>query len=1123
MKNNLLKHVIHMTKLFMYAFIIQCFSMSMILAKDGNAQIKNIEDIPVSITIDNLDVKSAFLKIEKATDYNFVFADRELKDLPRVTLSSQGGSLYEVLTEIARQTNLSFKQVDDNIHVKQKEVLSLPQEQELVIQITGTVTDENGQPIPGATIQVQGTSKGTVTDFNGNYSLDVDEGSTLIFSFLGYEKYVVEVGNQTKIDVSMVPDAQSLDEVVVVGYGTQKKVNVIGSVSQISSESIENRPVPNATQALAGQMPGVTVIQRSGRPGESSGSIRVRGVGSFGATPNALVIIDGIPGTLDDINPNDIKSVSVLKDASSAAIYGARAANGVILVTTKSGSESKLTVNYNGYVGFNEATELPDLANSWEYAALYNIASGSNSYTEEDIEKYRNQSDPDNYPNTRFLDELFSRKGVQTGHTVSLNGGGDIHKYFLSAGYLGQQGIIERNNYNRYNIRLNLESDLGKSLTMTTRLFGAFEERNEPQATANKGGELSDQLIQNALRYPAVYLGQASNGDFGIGPESGGTPVSWLQSASYLKNPDSRMGVNIRLAWTPVKGLVLTGIGGYNFTLLEQRSYLASQRLNDDVYLAQSYLNQYSNKQVYKTSQLLAEYTKEINNGTLDFLVGYSFENQVLNYFNGYRQDFPSNDYTVLGMGGADNQLSGGYDDEWAIQSLFSRLKYNHNEKYLFEATVRYDGSSRFPESNKYALFPSMALGWRLSEEDFFQNVNWISDLKVKASWGVLGNQNIGNYPYQRVLQSERNYPIGGGIATGAAYSTYKDANIKWESTTTTDVGFEAGFLEGKLTLNASYFNRATTDILFQPSASVSSVLGVSMSETNTGEAKNSGFEFDLGYRNRSGDFEYSFAGNFSLINNEVVTLGLGNVEQPNDFVGNGSNLFIGYPMEMYYGYQSDGVFLNQEDIGNWADQTAVNPNPQAGDIRYKDISGPDGVPDGKVDPTYDRTYLGSRIPKYTFGFNFGLNYKSFDFSVLMQGAAGVNGLLNNYAGWAFFNLGNIQRWQMEGRFDPDNPERYPDYPRLEVITNSGTPNTVLSDFWVMNAAYLRVKNLQLGYTLPQATVERIGLQKARLYLSGENLLSFNSYRQGWDPEINTSGAYYPILATYTLGVNIKF
>jgi TonB-linked SusC/RagA family outer membrane protein len=1000
---------------------------------------------------------------------------------------------------------------------------SLSVVQEGDITVTGTVTDVNTEPIPGVTVTVTGTTIGTTTDLNGKYALTVPGGSTLVFSFIGYQTLQIAVGGRSVIDVTLNEEVTSLDEVVVVGYGTQKKVNVIGSVSQISSSNIENRPVTQVSQALTGQMPGVTVIQRSGRPGESGGTIRVRGVGSFGATPNALVIIDGIPGNLNDINPDDIQSVSVLKDASSGAIYGARAANGVILVTTKSGRQDKLSITYNGYVGFNEATELPDFLNSWEYAEMYNIASGSNSYTQEDIEKFRSQSDPDNYPNTRFMDYLFSRKGVQTGHSLSLNGGGGAHKYFLSAGFLNQNGIIVRNNYKRYNMRVNLESSLRKNLTLNTRLSGSFEERNEPQATANKGGELTNQLIQNAIRYPAVYLGQASNGDFGIGPESGGTPVSWLQSASYLKNPVTSTGLNMRLDWTPVNGLRFSAIGGYNFALLEERSYLASQRLNDQVVHAQSYLNQSSDKQIFRTAQFLGEYTKGFSNNTLDFLIGYSFENQVSSFFNGYRQDFPSNDYTAMGMGGADNQQAGGYDAEWAIQSVFSRLKYNHNERYLFEATVRYDGSSRFPESNKYAVFPSMALGWRLSEENFLKGVTWLSDLKLKTSWGILGNQNIGNYPYQVVLNSGRNYPFGGTISTGAAYAVYKEANIRWESTETTDVGVESAFFDGRLTLNATYFNRNTSDILYRPSASVSTILGVGISETNTGEARNSGWEFDFSHRNNIGQFEYSIGGNFSIINNEVVTLGLGNVEQPNGLVGNGSTLFIGYPMEMYYGYVSDGVFLDAPDIASWATQTAVNPAPQAGDIRYKDIDGPEGVPDGKVDPTYDRTYLGSRIPKHTFGVNLGMKYKNFDFSALLQGTAGVKGYLNNYAGLAFFNLGNIQRWQMEGRFNPDNPVRYPDYPRLEVITNSGTPNTVLSDFWVVDASYVRVKNLQLGYTFPTNLISRIGMENARLYASAENLFTFHSYREGWDPEINTAGAYYPILATYTLGVNVKF
>lgn len=332
----------------------------------------------------------------------------------------------------------------------------------------------------------------------------------------------------------------------------------------------------------------------------------------------------------------------------------------------------------------------------------------------------------------------------------------------------------------------------------------------------------------------------------------------------------------------------------------------------------------------------------------------------------------------------------------------------------------------------------------------------------------------------------------------------------------------ESAFFNNKLTFNVTYFDRQTSDILFKPSSSVSSVLGVTIGETNTGAMSNKGWEFDFGHRNRIKDFGYSINGNFSIINNEVVTLGLGNVTQPNGLVGNGSDLFVGFPMQMYYGFQADGVFLNTDDIAQWPNQTRVTPRPQPGDLRYKDISGPDGVPDGQVDPIYDRAYLGSRIPKYTFGTNLSANYKSFDLSLFLQGVAGVSGRLDSYAGYAFFNLGNIQRWQMDGRFNPDTPTRYPDYPRLEEISNSGTPNTVPSDFWVLNASFLRFKNVQLGYTLPEKWLNPLRVKRTRIYASAENLLTFSNYRQGWDPEINSGGTYYPILKTITFGINLK-
>jgi TonB-linked SusC/RagA family outer membrane protein len=505
-------------------------------------------------------------------------------------------------------------------------------------------------------------------------------------------------------------------------------------------------------------------------------------------------------------------------------------------------------------------------------------------------------------------------------------------------------------------------------------------------------------------------------------------------------------------------------------------------------------------------------------------LGGYSFENEIEENFRGKRQNFPSNDYTVMSMGSVDLQEVYGTDNEWAIQSIFGRLKYHYNNKYLFEATIRHDGSSRFPENQKYGTFPSLAAGWRVTEEQFLKDAApWLSNLKLKASWGVLGNQNIGNYPYQSTLASGRNYPFGTGISTGAAYRTYKDPTIHWESTETKDFGFESSFFDGKVSFNATYFDRFTYDVLYTPTSSVSSILGVGISETNLGEVKNKGWEFELGHQNFISDFGYNVDASLTMINNEVVTLGLGNVNQPNGMVGNGSDLFIGYPLQMYYGYQSDGVFMNQEDITKWANQTKVTPAPKPGDIRYKDISGPDGVPDGIVDPNYDRTYLGSRIPKYNFSFNLSAQYKNFDFKAFLQGVAGVKGRLEGYTGYAFNNLGTIQQWQIDGRFKPESPVQYPEYPRLEIITNSGTPNTALSDFWILDASYLRIKNIQLGYTIPKSALQRVKMDNLRLYFSAENLYTLSNYREGWDPEINTDGSYYPILATFTLGVNVKF
>jgi TonB-linked SusC/RagA family outer membrane protein len=1004
--------------------------------------------------------------------------------------------------------------------------------EQAIFTISGKVLDEQGEAMPGVSVVLKGTTTGTATDVEGGYSLNLPDGNgTLVFSFIGYITQEIPVNNRSNIDVSLSQDVQSLQEVVVVGYGSQKKQDVIGSVSQVSADRINNRPVTQLSNALTGQMPGVTIIQRSGQPGASAGEINIRGVGSFGAGTNPLILVDGIPvNSFNEVDPNDVESISVLKDASSAAIYGARAANGVILVTTKAGKDEETRVSYNGYVGFQRATAYPEMVNSWEYAQLFNEASASQAYSEEDIQKFRDGSDPDNFPNTDFIDAVFSKKGVQTGHNITIGSGSKIGQYNLSFGYLFQDGIVVKNNYSRYNVRLNLTSTISSKLKLTTRLAAINSTANEPNAPATLDFNGVNGIISNAVRYPAIYAGRLSTGYYGLGVVQKGTPISFLESESFLKNKNQNLSANTQLDWNVLDDLKLSFIGAYTQTGTNEKSFLASQVLNPTLTLGPNQLFINTSSTNYKTLQALADYNKQFNKHGIGILLGTSYEDSRLEYLTASRDKLPGNELTELNVGAPDNQKNTGYAAEWALHSVFGRLRYNFASKYLVEGTVRYDGSSRFPASQKYALFPSVAVGWRLAEEGFIKNnIPWLTDLKLKASYGVLGNQNIQTngvqnyYPYQRTLNTGVNYPIGGTVAPGVALTQLTDPNLHWESTRTADIGIEGSVFQNKLSFSATYFDRYTYDILYSPEASVSTVLGFTLSQQNTGKVKNRGWEFTVGHNHAIGGFSYNIGANLTILNNEVYDLGVGNIQQPNGLVGNGSTLFLGYPMDLYYGYVADGIFVNQEDVTGWANMKAINPAAQPGDIRYKDLSGPEGVPDGKVDATYDRVVLGSRIPKYTFGMNVGATFKGFDLNVLLQGTAKAKGLLNNYAGYAFNNFGTVQRWQMEERWTAENPRADAGYPRLELISNSGTPNTLVSSFWTLDASYVRLKNVQIGYSLDKNLISKIGLGALRVYVGGENMLTWNKYRKGWDPEINSSGAYYPILANYTFGINATF
>lgn len=512
---------------------------------------------------------------------------------------------------------------------------------------------------------------------DGNFDLSVPSNATLQVSYIGYNTQDVPVGNKSFLNITLKEDTETLDEVVVVGYGSQKKVNVIGSIASVDSKALESRAVPDVSNMLTGQMSGVTITQESGNPGQDAGTIRIRGVGSFGATPSPLVLVDGLPGSLSDLTPADIDNISVLKDASSAAIYGSRAANGVILVTTKKGKEGKARIIYNGSVGMSQATELPELAHSYEYAEFYNKAIGTETYTPEMIQKYRDGSDPDNYADEMYLDDLLGGHALQTKHELSVSGGTEKVQYMVSLGYLRQNGLLDNNYYNRYNARVNLGAELAKNLKLQVRLSGMTSDRHEPSTPGSLDIGGFKGIISNAVRFPGLTPTYLQNGEVGLGPKLQGTPVAWVDCASSYREDYDKFKNNIELSYQPIDGLTLKILGGYNYTLSHVRHYRCDMILTGDKSTGPSTLSDEMKRTVYKTFQAVADYNKSFGKHNLAALVGYTWEDEGQRTLSGSRNNFPSDDVPFLGAGGADGQTNGGGGYDWAIQSVFGRLTYN--------------------------------------------------------------------------------------------------------------------------------------------------------------------------------------------------------------------------------------------------------------------------------------------------------------------------------------------------------------------------------------------------------------------------------------------------------------
>ena len=1059
------------------------------------------QDLKIDFSNKSFTVGEVLATIEKNSDYRFLYRNDQI-DLNRtIKIDPASKTIDGVLTSLFDKTGVNFRTVENNLVILSPDVLQKPK------TVTGKVIDDSGQSIVGVTVSVKGTNRAVVTDAYGAYSIQINDiDKVLVFSFVGMKKQEVLINGHTTVNVTLASESIGLDEVVVVGYGTQKKVNLTGSVASISPKELESRPITQASQALAGLVSGVTVSQGSGRPGNDGSTINIRGLGTFsGAGNNPLVLIDGLAASINDIDPNNIKSMSVLKDAASAAIYGTRAANGVILIETKRGQKGKLQIGYDNYVGWQKVTELPQFVDSWEYATI------KGGYTADQIAKYKNGSDPDNYPNVPHLKNLLnSGSGFQTSHNLNFMGGDDQNSYLFSLGYLNQDGIVAKNNYSKYNFLLNFDSKIKKNVTLKVNLNGYSTNTDEPRQSS---GDMTN-MIAFAVREGPIFAGKKSDGTYGH--QDAYSPEAWLASQSFTDRKSKNFLGGMELSWEILNGLTLSGKAGYKYYDWTDKFYNATFAFDPSNTIGPNYLSVSSGDQTLITLQSLLQYTKTIDKHNFTVLAGFSQESYNDAYTSASRDNFPNNALYELNAGAGTNMQNSGSGSAWALRSYFGRVNYSYDGKYLFEANARYDGTSRFIAKNRWGLFPSVSAGWRISEEPFIKdNASWIDNLKLRASWGKLGNQNISNYPYQNVLNTGQNYTFGGALASGIALTTLSNADITWEKTQVTDIGLDLSVLKDKLSLTVDYFDKSTSDILYPKS--VSSVLGLGVSYYNAGEVNNKGFEVILNYRATVGKLNIGVSPNFSYIKNKVTKLADGKQQDI------GAGLFVGQPIGAIYGYVADGIFKDAADVASYATQPIAG---QPGVIRYKDISGPNGVPDGKVDATYDRTIIGSTTPKYTYGATLTADYMGFDFSLLLQGLGGFEKQMGSYQAFALYNSGQIQRWQADNAWTVANPNPNAKYPQITPL-NMGSENVQTSTFWNRNASFLRVKNLQFGYSFSNNIIQKLKISKLRIFISGQNLFSLNHFYTGWDPEMYQGSGdntpFYPITSVYTFGINVKF
>ncbi|MET0637417.1 MAG: TonB-dependent receptor [Chitinophagaceae bacterium] len=1003
-------------------------------------------------------------------------------------------------------------------------------------KVEGTVSDEKGSPLALVNVTIKGTSTGVATDERGYYSIEVQPGAVLVFSHSGFFGKEETVDARTRIDLSMTGNPASLETVVVVGYGTQKKVNLSGAVAQVSGKDLINRPVPNVTGALQGLLPGVTILRSSGQPGDEGLAIRIRGFTSSNAA-DALVLVDGIEQDINLLDPNDIESISVLKDASASAIYGSRAASGVILVTTKQGSPGKTRISYNTYYGINITARQPERLDSWDEQILIDEArknaTGSPEFNAEQIEWLQNPNfdwrpNPtadrwEYYGNNNWLKEGMDKYNGMKSHSLSIGGGEQKLNYLISGGYYKRDGVLRYgpDDNSRYNLKLNLNAEINKyvSMKMTAGYIGSFVRENSFGTE-----QIINRLYRSRTRQllytpPDDITGQIYNGDLQINAVD-------IEKNSGLETRDfqtftGRLGLQVK---NVVKGLTLDVIGWRNqsnYAMENNRRTLNwyGRSVGTVRFTANSpnSITVTQNKAFQNNLQGYLTYNLKIGEHSFTILQGGSFEEYRKDEVGAFAQNLISNDNFSLNFGDALTKTNREKVETWALGSAFGRLNYSFKDRYLFEASYRYDGSSRLAPLNRWQMFPSFSAAWRVDQENFMQNISWVNSLKIRGSWGQLGNGSVlGMYDYIALLTSgltETNNVVFNGARTQYFFQEeLASADKTWETVQQSNIGFDLAVLGNRLTVTADYYVKRNIDML--AGLAVPSIIGIDVPNVNIGELKSWGTELDVKWRDRIGRVDYNIGFNISDNQNKLVKYGGTSVLGTGGMV----EFLEGFPMNTVWGYRTDGYFQTKAEADDYKSriQGFIN-NPDAGDVRYLDLNG-DGVisPAGTPQNPGDLVYMGTTNARYQYGFNLGASYKGFDFSIFFQGVMKRAFLIDERTLSPILETSDMPWTIHMDRWTPENPDAF--FPRMY---QTSAHNFRPSDKWVQNGSYIRLKNVMIGYTIP---VPKKIAREVKVYISGQDLWESTKVLKVFDPEVGNrvEATTYPFYRTVSFGLNVS-